>query len=67
MIPSAPKIDEDSSEDEESTKPIVPVMRRHGEPLMVMPDWQPDAEKREHGRWFSEPKTEHGHGPISSE
>ena len=56
MIPSTPVADESSSNDKDSEssggsgkghehdadakKHVVPVMRRHGEPLMVMPEWQ---------------------------
>ena len=41
------------------------MMRRHGEPLMIMPEWQPAVEKGEHGHWLDEPQTEHGHIPSS--
>ena len=72
--------DESSSEEEDafdsSERPVkkkskkpkkgaVPVMRRHGEPLMIMPKWQPLIEKNEHGHWLDEPQMEHGHRPRS--
>ena len=25
--------------------PVIPVMRRHGEPLMIMPEWQKEQER----------------------
>jgi len=38
-------------------------MRRHGEPLMIMPDWR---EPTSHDR-FDEPQTERGHIPHDAE
>ena len=30
----------DSKDEESKKEPVVPVMRRHGEPLMIMPEWE---------------------------
>lgn len=45
----------------------MPIMRRHGEPLMVLPDGLPSIEKGEHGHWLDEPHIEHGHIPSSED
>lgn len=42
-------------------------MRRHGEPLMVLPVGQPGIEKGEHGHWLDEPHIEHDHTPSSED
>lgn len=78
VIPSThPKSDDESEESDDSeaifekrqqrkkapSKPTVPVMRRHGEPLMIMPEWQqqPQAEKSDRELWIDELERERAH------